>query len=102
MELLVDFAAEILAVILLSVLGFATGWLGSRSFLRGMASRLTDFDYRLTDAEGKLVRETKIRANMISKSAKDRDAEIIALAQSTPQGNGATNLADWRQKAFQR
>lgn len=84
------------------IAGFAAGYLGAVAKNMALARDVTDHSYRLEDLEGKLIRETKIRAQERSMKTRDLDKEIIALAQSSDAKPASPSLDEWRKKAFLR
>lgn len=95
-----EFAFIVLILCILS--GLASGWLGSMAKNASLRRDITDHDYRLSDLEGRVNREVKIRAQQASTKAKDLDREILALAGKGEQTKPELNLQDWRSKMFLR
>ena len=58
-------------------------------------------EYRLNDLEGRVNRETKIRASEASKKSRNADAELLEQIKDQPVKQ-PFNLDTWRQKAFSR
>lgn len=56
-------------------------------------------EYRLSDLEGKVIRETKIRASDMSRSSKNLDRELLERISQENQKPKMT-LENWRQSKF--
>lgn len=101
-----DTLLAILPPVLSSIFaGGVASWLVTRLYLTDLRRISLDLEYRLEDLEGRMTREVKKRAEMMSKSGKEVDREIIEMAKNqSPSGNslGGVNLEEWRKKAFFR
>lgn len=91
-----------LCIFLAVLLGLVGGYLGSTAKYLALSRDVTDHSYRLEDLEGKIIRETKIRAQSQSVKSKDLDREIMAMANSGQKSPDAPDLQTWRNKAFLR
>lgn len=100
------FLAILPQILLVLLVGGLAGWAVTRVYLTDIRRITLDLEYRLEDLEGRMTREVKKRAEMMSKSAKDVDREIIEMAKSgdSTKGNtlGGVDLESWRKKAFLR
>lgn len=95
--------STLILVLLFCVLGgFAAGYFGHTLFSWGMRREMLDLDYRLSDLEGRVSREVKIRAAEKSNRSQSLDKEIIALATQGEPTKNETDLHSWRQKMFLR
>jgi len=70
----------IYADILLLLGCFGAGWLGLAVKNRALTRDTTDLDYRLTDLEGRLLRETRIRAGTKGQEVLQADKDLKAWA----------------------
>lgn len=91
-----------LCVFLAVLAGLLAGYLGAVAKNLALSRDVTDHSYRLEDLEGKLIRETKIRAQQQSLKAKDLDREIMSLAGNGESKPDSLSLSDWRNKGFLR
>ena len=66
-------------VLLLCV--FLAGWVGATAKYRSLRRRQLDLEYRLTDLEGKVIREQKIRANTESLKSRTSKQDLLDFAQ---------------------
>ncbi len=71
----------IFADILLVTACFVAGWLGLTAKNRALTRDSADLDYRLTDLEGRVLRETRIRAGSKGQEAKQTDQALLEWAK---------------------
>ena len=91
-----------IAVFVALFCGFVGAGIFHAVFNWGLYRMALSFDYRLTDLEGRVTRETKIRASAASKSKKEREEELMEAAHQTLSGQQVMfpNLQQWKQQKF--
>lgn len=93
-----------IAVFVALFCGFVGAGLFHAVFNWGLYRMALTFDYRLTDLEGRVTRETKIRASAASKSKKEKEEELLANAQNVlagqNPGGSMPTLEQWKQQKF--
>ena len=82
--------------------GFVGGGLFHAVFNWGLYRMALGFEYRLTDLEGRVTRETKIRASTASRTKKEAEQELLQESLNLVSGqNPATpSLAEWTKQKF--
>lgn len=92
---------SLFGVLLQIICGFAGGSIGFLLLNWGLLRVYLGLEYRLSDLEGKVIRETKIRASEMSRSGKSVDREILKeiAEQAGTQKTGLT-LENWRKSKF--
>jgi len=94
--------SPIYADLLLVLACFVAGWCGGALKLWALRRTTLDLDYRLSDLEGRVVREVKIRAGAKGQEAKQSDQDLkqwaIEAVGTSPQPTGPTlkPLHEWR------
>lgn len=92
---------SVLAQFLLIMGGFAAGLLGGMLFAWGLGRILMDTRYRVEDLEGRVLRETRIRAQEASKEkhrsnqALEKFAEDRLSGNDRPKNLSDTSVGDW-------
>jgi len=94
----------IYADILLVLACFAAGWLGQVAKYRALRRDALDVDYRLSDLEGRVGREVKIRAGQAGQKALSEDKALLEWAKEQVQAPTPTTgptlkpLHEWRRE----
>lgn len=76
-----DIYALLLLTLALLLCVFVAGWLGATGRYRSLVRRILDLEYRLTDNEGKVLREQKIRANTESLKSRTSKQDLLDFAE---------------------
>lgn len=87
------------ALILPIICGFVSGACSFLLLNWGLMRVYLGIEYRLTDLEGKVIRETKIRASEMSRSGKNADRDLIEKIAEQNQKPEMT-VEGWRQSKF--
>lgn len=93
-----------LSAVLLPIIFGIVGGIFANILQRWTLHRITlDLDYRLSDLEGRVNREVKIRAGSEVAVRKKAEQMILdAAKEQAPQNNPSANLSSWISKQYQR
>ena len=94
---------QLFGILLQIVCGIVGGFFSFLLLNWGLARVCLDLRYRLTDLEGKVLREVKIRASEMSRSGKNVERELLKeIAEQNQNQKPALTLESWRASKFQK
>ena len=93
---------QITALLLQIICSFAGGVVAYVLLNWAMTRFQLGLEYRLSDLEGRVNREVKIRASEASRGKKGTDQELLdqIKAETVPQGSGMPTLFDWTRSKY--